>query len=128
MPVIFHALSLLLGLLAAFFALVVWRGYALSVLWGWFMAPAFGLPLLSIPMAIGIGVLFWLFSASGKPSAQVEDAEKAIVDDLDDQEEAEVDQADAWNEKKRGVLKGLARGFMYPAVGLAVGWIVKLFV
>jgi len=29
-------------------------GWAFSVLWGWFIVSAFGLPALSIPMAIGV--------------------------------------------------------------------------
>lgn len=29
-------------------------GYVLSVLWGWFIVPTFGLPLLTIPVAIGV--------------------------------------------------------------------------
>ena len=29
-------------------------GYVLSVLWGWFIVSTFGLPLLTIPVAIGI--------------------------------------------------------------------------
>lgn len=29
-------------------------GYALSILWGWFIVSTFGLPLLTIPVAIGI--------------------------------------------------------------------------
>ncbi|MCX7241547.1 MAG: hypothetical protein NTU86_14030 [Burkholderiales bacterium] len=30
------------------------NGWALSVLWGWFIAPTFALPHLSIPLAIGV--------------------------------------------------------------------------
>ena len=28
---------------------VIWNGYVLSILWGWFFVPALGLPPLSIP-------------------------------------------------------------------------------
>lgn len=31
-------------------------GYALSVLWGWFVAPTFGLPLLTYGVAAGIAL------------------------------------------------------------------------
>lgn len=31
-----------------------WMGYTLSVLWGWFVVPMFGLPQLSIAAAYGI--------------------------------------------------------------------------
>lgn len=31
-----------------------WLGYTLSVLWGWFVVPAFGLPALSVAQAYGL--------------------------------------------------------------------------
>lgn len=31
-----------------------WSGLALSVLWGWFVVPAFGLPSLNLAMAYGL--------------------------------------------------------------------------
>ena len=35
----------------------IWRGYVLSILWAWFLVPAFGLPVLSIPSAIGLSLV-----------------------------------------------------------------------
>jgi high-affinity Fe2+/Pb2+ permease len=35
----------------------IWRGFALSILWGWFIVPVFGLPALSIPFAIGLSLV-----------------------------------------------------------------------
>lgn len=32
------------------------KGWAMSVVWGWFIVPTFGLPALSIPQAIGISI------------------------------------------------------------------------
>ena len=41
--------------------LIVWgavcAGYALSVLWGWFMVPLFGLPVLSVAQAYGVALV-----------------------------------------------------------------------
>lgn len=34
-----------------------WSGYTLSVLWGWFMVPAFGLPALSVAQAYGVALV-----------------------------------------------------------------------
>lgn len=34
-----------------------WSGYVLTVLWGWFISPHFGLKELSIPLAIGVAAL-----------------------------------------------------------------------
>lgn len=39
------------------FGLSVANGWALSILWGWFIVPIFGLPELSIPAAIGIAMI-----------------------------------------------------------------------
>ena len=35
----------------------IFNGYALSVLWGWFVAPAFGLPELSVVSAVAIAMI-----------------------------------------------------------------------
>ena len=37
------------------------NGWALSVLWGWFIAPTFGLSKLSVPMAMGLAVVVRMF-------------------------------------------------------------------
>lgn len=33
------------------------NGWALTILWGWFVVPIFGLPALSISSAIGLGLV-----------------------------------------------------------------------
>lgn len=38
-------------------AMIIWRGYVMSVLWRWFAVPAFGVSPLSIPMVIGLSIL-----------------------------------------------------------------------
>ena len=35
---------------------MILNGWVLSILWSWFVAPLFGLPLLSIPVAVGIAI------------------------------------------------------------------------
>jgi hypothetical protein len=42
---------LFLGLMCA------WQGYVLSVLWGWFFVPTFGVPALSVPAAFGVALV-----------------------------------------------------------------------
>lgn len=44
-------------------ASAVWRGYVLSILWGWFMVPAFGLPALTVPLAIGLSLVVGFLTA-----------------------------------------------------------------
>lgn len=39
-------------------------GYALSVLWGWFMVPTFGLPHLAIAPAIGLSLVVHCLTVS----------------------------------------------------------------
>lgn len=55
------AASAFLGGLAALVLGLVWgaawSGYTLSVLWGWFMAPTFGLPALSVAQAYGVALV-----------------------------------------------------------------------
>lgn len=34
-----------------------WSGFTLSTLWGWFVAPLFGLPILSVAYAFGLALV-----------------------------------------------------------------------
>jgi hypothetical protein len=36
---------------------IIWGAYALTVLWGWFVVPVFGLDPISMTYAAGLGVL-----------------------------------------------------------------------
>jgi hypothetical protein len=45
------------GIVALVVLSTLLRGYALSVLWGWFMVPTLGLPHLSVAQAIGIAIV-----------------------------------------------------------------------
>lgn len=80
-------------------ATVIWSGYVLSVIWRWFMVPLFGLPVLSIPAAIGIDALVTLVIPSQKPSKDTEQS--------------------TWSAIITGILK--------PLVMLGVAFIAKLF-
>jgi len=37
--------------------LIVIQGWVISTLWGWFIVPTFGLPELTIPIAMGIAMI-----------------------------------------------------------------------
>lgn len=79
--------------------LVVLNGWALSVLWGWFIVPLFGLPVLSIPYAIGIALIAGMLKGHTKDPDT--DDDKAAV---------------------------LAKIFLFPFIALFIGWIVKGFI
>lgn len=55
------ALLAMLGVLAVIGLSIVWGGFwtglTLSVLWGWFAAPLFGLPVLTIWQAYGLALI-----------------------------------------------------------------------
>jgi len=73
-------MSFFLFALVVDFVTVVLHGFALKVLWGWFMVPIFDLPNLTIPAAIGISLTISLLisrSGTGKDEDQ-EDFEFAI--------------------------------------------------
>lgn len=57
MEFIMAAILVLTSLFALIALSAMLRGYVLSVLWGWFIVPTFGLPGISIPIAIGIGII-----------------------------------------------------------------------
>lgn len=44
---------------------ILWRGYVLAILWGWFAVPAFGLPQLTIAQAIGVSIVVGMLTHQG---------------------------------------------------------------
>lgn len=75
------------------------RGWVLSVMWMWFVVPTFGLTPLSIPVAIGIGLILSFTThqtnISAKPKRDISDIASSAVG--------------------------------YPLVLLGLAWIVKSF-
>lgn len=45
----------------------IWGGYVITMLWRWFIVPAFGAPAISIPVAIGMGLLVQLLRPVRSP-------------------------------------------------------------
>jgi hypothetical protein len=82
----------------------IWNGYALSIIWGWFVVPYFNLPPLSIPLAIGVTLVVSVLS---NHRTGIE-AEKEMEPG-----------------KKISILLG--RIILRPALVLLFGWIVTKF-
>ena len=88
----------LADLLIATPLLVLLNGWVLSVLWGWFAVPVFGLPALSIPAALGVQVIVSFLTKHHR---------KDIPDD----------------ERIERLMFYTLRAFGW----LAVGWVVQMF-
>ena len=86
------------------FLVFVWRAFAVTVLWTWFVVPLFALPSLPVAGAAGITAMIALFVPN-----------RAGVVDLKDLPLAKV----------VGMSVTAAQ---FPAVALIVGWVAKLFV
>ncbi len=85
------------------FIVCIFGGYALSILWGWFIVPTFGAPTLNIAPAVGIAlVVNFLTHPSPDKSKEEQDFNK-------------------WARKVA------ARGTLRPIVALCLGWVVHLF-
>lgn len=102
------AIYLLFGV-PAFLVMVVAHsllyGYALSVLWGWFMVPLFNAPPLSIAAAIGVATIVTLLTYKMRK-------EDVTGDDL--------------TPRQTGKVMLLLAA--HPLFALALGWIVKQYV
>jgi hypothetical protein len=81
----------------------IWSGYALTVLWGWFIVPAFDLAQIAITTAIGINVIITLLTVKLMDNAK--------------------------QEKEYGELlfEGFIKSLIIPAMSLLTGWVVTLF-
>lgn len=68
------AASALLGGFAALIIAIVWAGawagLTLSVLWGWFVVPLFGVPALSVAQAYGLGLVVRAASGLKDPDSK----------------------------------------------------------
>lgn len=94
------ALALVVGALVVGIPM---SGWALSVLWGWFVVPVFNVPNLSIAQAVGLSCIVSFFKSykTGEP-----DKDKSWVD----------------------VAVGLiVSALLAPLLAVGFGWIVHLF-
>lgn len=95
---------------------VLTRALVLTVLWGWFVEPTFGLGPLSLPMAAGLIIVVYLVISSQSYVARLR--ERARRDG---------------NEEKKGSLGQavhdtgtiLLHELITPASALALGWLLK---
>ena len=101
------ALAILGGIVGVAVLMVassIFNGYALSVLWGWFVVPTFGVPVLGIVPAIGIAMVVSYLTH------QIDTHKK---------------------EEKRSFGKTIAHSTVFailkPSLALFFGWVVHLF-
>jgi hypothetical protein len=87
--------------------LMVWKALAFKILWAWFVVPVFGLPVLSIPVAIGLGLVL-----EGLQGFKLVTKSKA---ELEQYTLAEIRQ-------------NLVSAWLLPAIALLVGRILKAFI
>lgn len=94
------ALLLVITLLSA-----AYFGYAIAVLWGWFVVPTFGLTPLSIPVAYGISIL----------------ARMCIFD-------ATITRVGQDDKIPEVIIKSITFGIMIPSFALGFGYVATLFI
>ena len=93
-----------LGVASAMVISSIVGGWALSVMWGWFVVPLFGLPALSIPYAIGLSLTL-----------------NYLIANSDDKRNKDEDRTEA-------ALYAIIIAFVRPLLVLFFGWIVWQFV
>ncbi len=81
-------------------ASLMWSGYVLSCLWGWFIVPTFGLPPLAVAPAIGVAL---------------------VVSFMAHQRQLGDDDTPATTRAANAIAYAIAA----PAVSLLVGWLVN---
>jgi hypothetical protein len=83
-------------IIATLIPVLLWFGWAISILWGWFVAPVFGLPAITISQAAGLSLV--LSAMRAKLSAPKDETSFAL--------------------KALTVLIG-------PPMAVGIGWVVK---
>lgn len=74
-------------------------GYCFMILWGWFVVPTFGLPALTIPQAVGLGIIGALVTHQFNGS---------------------INEGNRW--------QFVLGAFANPLIFLATGWLIKQWV
>jgi hypothetical protein len=87
------------------FLWAIWSGYVLSVIWGWFVVPAFHMPYITIPVAIGLCMITRMLTVT-TPEQKKELSSKEAMDAL---------------------IYSFAFDFLFPLFVLGVGYIAHLF-
>jgi hypothetical protein len=85
----------------------IWKGYVLSVLWGWYLVPSLKLPAIGVIVAIGMMLMVDLFRKVPLTTERKSQANKSVLEDAFD---------------------GAFLGFFVPLLTLGVGYVLKDFV
>jgi hypothetical protein len=81
------------------FVAAMLEGWALSMMWGWFIVPVFHAPSLRIPYAIGLALVVGMLTHRVRKEEDTPDLPTFII-----------------------------HGLVMPFAFIATGWIVKLFI
>jgi hypothetical protein len=102
--VLMASIGWFVGVLALLALSLIWRGYVLAVLWGWFAVPTFGLPELALAPAMGLSLVVSFLTYQIDATKKQEGSEMARF------------------------TKAAAHSLLMPALALGVGWVVHQFV
>ena len=91
-----------IGFIAVSFLNYILNGFALTVLWGWFIVPVFGLPVLAIVPAIGLVLVVGFLTHRVTKKSDSKSTSDMLVE-------------------------ALIASLLNPLVFLLIGWIVTLF-
>lgn len=78
-------------------------GFALATMWRWFMVPAFGVSEISMPVAIGLCMLFRFLRYEYKKEDESKETFSTVL------------------------IRGFAVSTFNPLITLALAWVVKQF-
>lgn len=84
----------------------IFNGYALSVLWGWFVVPTFGAPALGVVPSIGIAMVVSYLTHQVHGCDRKKEKDQSFVE---------------------AISYSIAFVFLKPSIALFFGWIVHLF-
>lgn len=83
---------------------IVYRGWVLTMLWGWFLVPL-GIPAISIATALGIVLIVSMFTPNNETKSEKK------TGDISDQ-----------------LAEAMGKAFATPTITLLIGLLVSLFV
>ena len=90
------------AIIVLLFFSTLFSGYAISILWDWFVAPVFGVAAINIPQAIGLTLIVQYLTHQEQGTKPAKDVASALIE---------------------GVFKAAFK----PLLTVAFGWLVTLW-
>lgn len=106
MKTVFYGVLAFLLLIAAIVGLIVYGGFAVSLLWGWLIVPTFSVPAITVVQGVGIALFVSYFLRGVAMQKLEQDEDESVAEKC---------------------VNALGKSFFTISMFIGMGWVVSLF-